>query len=252
MMPIEREAAVKPEIRIGTSGWNYPHWKGPFYPESLPKSRWLEYYTEHFDTVELNATFYRMPGESTVERWRAAVPSGFVFAVKGSRTVTHVMRLKDAAESATSLCERMSGLGDGLGPILWQLPPSLQRDDKRLEAFISALPDNVRHTIEFRHQSWWHPGIYALLEQHRVAVCLVDVPGFRSPALATTDFVYIRFHGATALYGGSYATAELAEWASALRGTAGPARSIFAYFNNDSDAHAVANAMEFRRLLASP
>jgi len=146
----------------------------------------------------------------------------------------------------------MAGLGDRLGPILWQLPPSLQRDDERLEAFVSALPDNARHTIEFRHPSWWHPDIYALLQKHRVAVCLVDMPDFRSPALATTDFVYIRFHGATALYGGSYEMAALTEWASALRGVAGAARSIYAYFNNDSDAHAVHNAIEFRRLIAAP
>ena len=247
--------ATTPEcerIHVGCSGWHYQHWRGPFYPSTLAPGRWLDYYSRAFDTVELNASFYRMPRETTVGHWCDVVPPGFLFAVKGSRIVTHVMRLKSAGEAAAALCERASGLGPHFGPVLWQLPPSLQRDDARLETFVLSLPGSARHVIEFRHHSWWHPDVYSLLARHRVAVCLVDMPDFRSPALATADFIYVRFHGATELYGGSYETSALIDWAAALRDAAGTSRSVYAYFNNDSDANAVRNALEFRRLLASP
>jgi uncharacterized protein YecE (DUF72 family) len=191
-----------------------------------------------------------MPSESTSVEWAKETPPEFVFAVKGSRYVTHVRRLNDVAGPVAEFIKRISPLGKKLGPVLWQLPPALVRNDERLKAFLDILPKDVRHTIEFRHESWWHKDVYALLKAHDVALCLIDWPGFRSPVVATTDFVYLRFHGSGTLYGGLYGDDSLDWWVQSARKIATKPRTVYAYFNNDANACAVRNALTFRGLTA--
>ena len=237
---------------VGCSGWHYEDWRGRVYPAGLTKSRWLAYYSGIFDTVELNNTFYRLPGESAITRWFETTGSDFVFAVKGSRYITHVRRLKDVESAVQQFTERLSALGNKLGPVLWQLPPSMSRDDTRLEAFLRLLPRSPRNVIEFRHTSWRNEDIYSMLRCHGVALCLVDMPGFRTPAIATTDFIYIRFHGADSLYSSCYEFEQLERWAVDIRDLSQGVRPVYAYFNNDVNAYAVDNALTLRRLLVAP
>jgi len=239
-------------IHVGCSGWQYPAWRGRFYPVGLPTSRWLDFYCGHFNTVELNSTFYRLPSESVAAEWARETPPGFIFAVKGSRYVTHVRRLNDVAGPVDEFVTRVSPLGAKLGPVLWQLPPTLARDDERLSAFLDILPRSVRHVIEFRHESWWHDEVYARLRAHNVALCLIDWPGHRSPVVATTDFIYLRFHGSESLYGGLYGDDALAWWVQAASTIATQRQTVYAYFNNDANACAVRNALTFRGLTARP
>jgi len=247
------EESPEPQrIHVGCSGWQYPAWRGRFYPVGLPTSRWLDFYCGQFNTVELNSTFYRMPSESTAAEWARGTPPEFVVAVKGSRYVTHVRRLNDVAGPVSDFVARISPLGTKLGPVLWQLPPGLARDDERLKRFLEVLPRSARHAVEFRHQSWWHEDVYALLREHAIALCLIDWPGFRSPVVATTDFIYLRFHGSGTLYGGLYGDDSLAWWAEAATTIATNPRTVYAYFNNDANACAVRNALTFRGLTARP
>jgi uncharacterized protein YecE (DUF72 family) len=239
-------------VFVGCSGWHYKDWRGIVYPEALPQRLWLPHYSTVFRTVEINATFYRMPSQSTVRSWKRSVGEGFLFAVKGSRVVTHVRRLSDASDSVQQFCDRIAELDDTRGPVLWQLPPTLSRDDAVLSRFLHVLPSGFRHAIEFRHPSWWHTDVYAALAANRIAICLVDMPGFMSPLVATSDFVYARFHGADSLYVGKYSDDALRVWAERLRGVAGNQAAIYAYFNNDARGYAVENALTFRRLLARP
>jgi uncharacterized protein YecE (DUF72 family) len=239
-------------IRVGCSGWHYEDWRGRVYPTELAKSRWLNFYSGVFDTVELNNTFYRLPSETAVTRWAEATGDDFVFAVKGSRYITHVRRLNDVEPAVQQFVERLSTLGSKLGPVLWQLPPGTSRDDTRLEAFLRLLPTSPRNVIEFRHASWRNEDIYSMLRCYGVALCLIDMPGFRSAPIATTDFIYVRFHGADRLYSSSYELAGLERWAGDIRGLSEGVRSVYAYFNNDVNAYAVDNALTLRRLLAAP
>ena len=239
-------------IRVGCSGWHYDDWRGRVYPAELAKSRWLTFYSGVFDTVELNNTFYRLPSEAAVTRWSETTGDGFVFAVKGSRYITHVRRLNDVEPAVQQFVERLSALGSKLGPVLWQLPPGMSRDDTRLEAFLRLLPPSLRNVIEFRHVSWRNEDIYAMLRCYGVAVCLIDTPGFRSAPIATTDFIYVRFHGADRLYSSSYEIESLERWAADIKGLSEGVRPVYAYFNNDVNGYAVDNALTLRRLLAAP
>ncbi len=237
---------------VGCSGWHYPDWRGIFYPPGMPASRWLSYYSQTFNTVEINTSFYSLPKASTVDTWRNSVSGAFLFAVKGSRFITHVKRLAVDGATIEKFTTQVSGLNDRLGPVLWQLPPSLHRDAARLESFLSRLPAQVRHVVEFRHESWWYEETYDLLRAHRAAICLIDSPVFRSPLVRTTDLVYIRFHGASQMYSGPYPATRLRQWATNLRGIADAGTSLFAYFNNDVGGHAINDALQFRELLAAP
>ena len=227
---------------IGCSGWNYKSWRGPFYPESMPASKWLDHYTAHFGTVEINNSFYRLPEASVFASWRERVPPGFVFAVKASRFLTHMKRLRDPDEPIARLFERATALGETLGPVLYQLPGSMQQDLPRLDTFLRALPAGVQHVLEFRHPSWYTPEVYALLERYRVALCLHDKDGSAIDGPFVGPFVYIRFHGTTGHYHGSYADETLAAWAHRLVGAWRSRRDVYAYFNNDPNAEAVRNA----------
>ena len=229
-------------VFIGTSGWHYDHWRGPFYPSKLPKTRWLEFYAGHFDTVEVNSSFYRLPSEAAVGGWRRGTPPGFTFSMKASRYITHLKRLKDSAEAVRRFTERVKILEGKLGPLLYQLPPNMKRDDRRLESFLAGLPPGYRHAVEFRHSSWYNEAVFAILRRYGIGLCLLDMPELRSPLVVTAGFAYIRFHGKDELYTGSYPDGELAGWADKLVSLAAGLEAVYIYFNNDYQAHAVDNA----------
>lgn len=241
--------------RIGCSGWNYRHWRnGVFYPAGLPARDWLSYYAEQFDTVELNATFYRLPRASAVERWVSQTPDDFVFAVKVSRFVTHVKRLQDVGEHLALLLDRIEPLvgSPKLGPLLWQLPPSFRRGDERLETALAEFPPKLRHAIEFRHESWFADEVLQRLRARNVALVLADRPeihSFQTHEL-TADFIYVRFHHGSRGRRGNYSPTELEEWAKRIRRWTG-ARDVYAYFNNDWEGFAPANARTLATLVAT-
>jgi len=237
---------------VGTSGWVYPHWREVVYPPDLPSSRWLSFYVAKFPTVELNFSFYRLPQEKTFAGWGRRVPDDFRFAVKASRFITHIKRLRDCEEPLETFLDRARLLGDALGPVLYQMPPSFHRtpeNSERLARFLSLLPQDVRHVFEFRHDSWFDAEPFALLRMHNVGFCVFHMVDRETPLEATTDFVYVRFHGSAALYGGSYSDEQLADWARRLRELPEDVRDVYVYFNNDAFGHAVANARTLASLL---
>jgi len=234
---------------VGTSGWQYDHWRGPFYPPELKRSRWFGHYASLLDTVEVNATFHGLPSEPAALKWRRAAPPGFVYAVKASRFITHVKRLKAAKAALDLFLERMSGLGDMLGPVLFQLPPRFPRDTSRLEAFLSELPSGLRAAFEFRDRSWFTDDVYRLLEKRGVALCVYDLEGYTSPEAVTAGFVYARLHGPGAAYQGSYAAEALAAWAGRMERWAASGLDAYCYCNNDQSGHAALNAMELLAIL---
>jgi uncharacterized protein YecE (DUF72 family) len=235
--------------RVGCSGWQYRHWRGDFYPADLPLARWFEYYAERFDTVEINNSFYRLPERATFASWARRAPSRFEFAVKASRFLTHMKKLKDPEEPLERLFARMRALGSRLGPVLYQLPPGWKADVPRFRHFLESLPRRARHVIEFRDSSWYHDDILALMARHRVALCLHDMAGSATARERVGPFVYVRFHGATAKYGGGYTQDRLRGWAEWLDAQRADGCDVYAYFNNDAGGHAPRDAATLRRLL---
>ncbi len=234
---------------IGTSGWHYDDWRGRFYPEKLPKAKWLEFYARHFTTLELNNSFYRLPSEEAFNRWYDSSPPDFVFAVKVSRFITHIKRLKDCDEALNNFMSRSSLLKEKLGPLLYQLPPGLRRDDERLTAFLEKLPRGFRHVIEFRHESWLVEEVFDILRRHHAGFCVFDMPKLTAPLLATSNFAYIRFHGSGSLYSSCYSDEELADWAGRIAEMARNLESVYIYFNNDIEGYALKNAVTIRDYL---
>ncbi len=236
-------------VSVGTSGWSYQHWDGEFYPKGLPKSRWFDHYSTWFPTVEINYSFYRLPSPSTIERWREQARKQFRYAVKGSRLITHYRRLSNCSDQLSTYLERTSGLGHTLGPILWQLPPDLERDLELLDGFLSMLPGGLRHAVEFRHPSWLVDEAFDLL--HKRGAAAVSVSSLRMPRdfTVTADFVYARLHGLEGAYQHDYSAAELEPWVQFLSAAAGRGEQAFAYFNNDGKAKAPKNALELIDML---
>ncbi len=234
---------------IGTSGWIYKHWRGVFYPADLSQGRWFEFYAQRLATVEINNTFYRLPEEGTFDGWREQAPEGFVYALKASRYITHLKKLKDPVEPVARFMGRAERLGAHLGPVLYQLPPNWRLNLERLEAFLAALPAGRLGVFEFRHPSWLVEPTFALLERYGVGYCISDMPGLGSPVRATGRLAYIRLHGPGRAYEGSYSEAELAQWAERARGFMAEGRPAYVYFNNDAEGHAVRNALRLRELL---
>jgi uncharacterized protein YecE (DUF72 family) len=236
------------KARIGCSGWEYKHWAGDFYPPELPKAQWFAHYAQHFDTVEINNSFYRLPEESTFARWAERAPPGFLYAVKASRFLTHMKKLKDPEEPLDRLFTRMRPLGRFLGPVLYQLPPNFKLDRSRLEHFLQSLPRG-RHVLEFRDPSWYVDDVNVLLERFGVARCLHDMKGSATGRERVGPFVYVRFHGASGTYSGGYPAARLEDWAQWIRCQRREGAEIFAYFNNDVGGHAPRDAATLRRCL---
>ena len=234
-------------IRIGCSGWQYQHWRDEFYPVELPQSRWLAHYMLSFDTVEINNSFYRLPEAGTFVKWRDQAPRRFLYAVKASRFLTHMKKLKDPEEPIARFFDRAKHLRTHLGPVLYQLPPHWPIDLPRFEHFLAALPRGVRHTVEFRETSWYDERVYELLRRYKVAMCLHDMNGSASERILVGPFVYVRFHHGTNKYGGRYSDARLDDWAEWLSAHAREGLDVFAYFNNDAGGHATRDAVRLRQ-----
>lgn len=230
-------------LYVATSGWYYDHWKGPFYPEDLPKNRFLEYYSERFNTVEINNSFYRLPEESTIAEWRDKTPDDFAFSVKASRLITHIKRLKDPGRTLPNFLDRIKAFGDKLGPILFQLPPKWNVNTERLREFLDALPKDNRYTFEFRDISWFTPKVYDMLAEYNAALCMYDFNHVLSPRKLTADFAYMRLHGPNGPYRGQYTDEVLEDWADAFTEWFKDVDEIYCYFDNDEAGYAAKDAL---------
>ena len=234
------------KVFVGTSGWNYGPWRGLFYPEKLAKARWLEYYSGIFPTLEVNATFYREMSESTYEKWRLSTPEGFRWAVKAHRFITHVKRLRGVAEPVGRFFSSVSALGDKLGPVLFQLPPSLAFDKETIVKFRRCLPSDRRCAIEARHASWMEDEAVDLLRELGLGFCVSDSGGrYPSRVAATSDFSYFRLHGPRELYASAYSASDLEAWAERI---ADLNVDAYVYFDNDFRAYAPENARSLMEL----
>lgn len=236
-------------VHIGTSGWNYAHWRGRFYPDKLPAREWLPYYAERFRSVEVNKSHYRLLTPEETARWAEQTPDDFLFAVKAHRFTTHNKKLKDPVESTIRFFPPLESLGEKLGPILFQLPPKWGCNAERLDAFIAAMPPRYRQAYEFRHEAWFCADALDVLRRHSAAFCIYELAGLRSPEEVTAPFVYIRLHGPGGKYQGSYDDATLAAWADKIRAWTGSGLDVYCYFDNDDSAYAVFNAMTLRAML---
>jgi uncharacterized protein YecE (DUF72 family) len=241
---------VSCDIRIGTSGFHYKHWRGTFYPEKIPPAGMLNFYMQHFDTVELNNSFYRLPLVGVLESWRDAVPPTFVFAVKASRFITHNKKLKNPDDALENFIPRIALLGSKLGPILFQLPPNWQVNVERLQDFLTALPKQHRYAFEFRELSWMKPEVLEVLKRFNAAFCIYELAGYRSPLNVTADFIYVRLHGPEAnKYQGSYNEDRLRSWARQIEVWARTQKAIYVYFDNDQAGYAAQNALTLKNMV---
>lgn len=238
-------------VMVGTSGWTYASWRGPFYPPAVRQKDWLGYYASQFATAEINATYYRLPSQATVAAWREATPPGFVFAWKASRFITQAKKLRDPDEPLARVFAPMSALGAKRGPSLFQLPPSLHLDLPRLEHFLTRLPEG-RHVIEFRHPSWYADATFDLLRAHDIALCLSDHADAPAPWVQTASFSYVRGHGPSGRYAGRYADEALDRWSGQIRAWARDGHDVYAYFDNDIGVAAPFDAQSLRERLARP
>jgi uncharacterized protein YecE (DUF72 family) len=239
-------------VHIGTSGWQYDHWRGDFYSAGLPKRLWFEHYAEVFDTVELNNSFYRQPKDAAWDKWHDMAPPGFRFAVKANRFITHIKRLKDVEDPVERFLKGAERLKSHLGPLLYQLPPTFDNDEencRRLEAFLALLPKRHHHVIEFRHNSWHTDAVLALLRRHDVGFCCHDMKGLHPPVAVTSGTAYVRLHGRR--YGGNYDPASLKKWAVHVHDMQRDADEVWVFFNNDLGGHAPRNALQLIELLSA-
>jgi uncharacterized protein YecE (DUF72 family) len=239
------------KVHIGTSGWHYKHWIGSFYPEDIPPKEMFPFYAQHFDTVEINNTFYRLPELTTFDNWRSKAPPNFRFAVKASRFITHMKKLKDPNTSMSKFFLAAERLEKKLGPILFQLPPRWKVDPERFSQFLDVLPTGHQYVVEFRDQSWLVPQIFALLRKHNVAFCIHDLGESQTPLELTANFTYVRFHGpGTAKYTGSYRRDDLRRWALRIDEWSEELTDVYIYFNNDVGGYAIKDALVLRSLLS--
>jgi uncharacterized protein YecE (DUF72 family) len=236
-------------IHIGCSGWNYPHWRGAFYPDRLPVKRWFAFYAEQFGTVEINNSFYRLPKAETFDAWRVQAPPDFRYAVKANRFITQAKKLKDCEEPIARMMAPTRHLGQTLGPILYQLPPILRINLDRLETFLKLLPSDLTHVFEFRDASWYTEDTLALLDRFGAGFVAHDFPDRASPRWASGKLAYIRFHGGVGKYYGRYPDEGLLDWSDWMIGQAKAGRSIWAYFNNDGAAAAIDDALTLKAMV---
>jgi len=236
-------------IRIGCSGWNYRHWRGAFYPDALPVKRWFDHYAGAFDTVEINNSFYRLPKPETFAKWRDQAPPGFRFAVKANRFLTQAKKLRDCADPIARMMAPVRELRETLGPILYQLPPRFRANPERLDEFLALLPRDLTHVFEFREASWHGDEVLAVLERHGASFCTHDMPGLEVPRLAIGPIAYVRFHGSSGKYWGRYSDEALGGWRDWMLAQAEAGREVWAYFNNDIHAEAIADALNLIALV---
>lgn len=236
-------------IHIGTSGWHYGHWRGPFYPQDLPEREMLSYYAQSFRTAEINNSFYQLPEKQTFVSWRKAVPNDFIFAVKASRFITHMKKLKDPKEPLERFSDRVRSLEDKLGPMLFQLPLRWKCNVERLKAFLALLGKDCRSAFEFRDPSWFNEEVYAVLRAAGAAFCIYDLDGHLSPKIVTAPLVYVRLHGPDGPYRGLYDNQTLAGWAGAFTAWVRQGREIFCFFDNDEAGYAVQNALQLQGMV---
>lgn len=237
------------QVYVGTSGWHYPHWVGPFYPEGTRSSDFLARYARVFRTTEVNNTFYRLPEPETFESWRETTPGGFLFACKASRYITHMKKLRDPAATSERFIRAVARLGDKLGPILFQLPPHWRVDVDRLAGLLAALRPDWRYAFEFRDKSWFEEGVFRTLADFGAAHCVYDLAGRSAPLEVTADFVYLRLHGPAEAYRGRYGRTALRSWAAHISAWRDGGRDVYCYFDNDEAGFAARNARELLALL---
>ncbi|HDP69753.1 MAG TPA: DUF72 domain-containing protein [Actinobacteria bacterium] len=245
------------KIYVGTSGFNYKHWSdGVFYPKGVSQRKWLEYYAEYFNTVELNVSFHRLPKESVFEGWYKRTPENFIFVSKGSRFITHVKKLANCDDSIELFFNNAKGLKEKLEVVLWQFPPNFHINVERLQKFCELLIKNevaksARHAFEFRHESWFCDEIYEILKKHNFSLCIAHSKRWSFEQITTASYVYMRFHGGEVLYGSDYSNEELKDWATRAKKWLSENRDIYAYFNNDAYGYAVYNAKKFKELISA-
>jgi uncharacterized protein YecE (DUF72 family) len=241
-----------PPVRVGTSGWHYLSWRGPFYPESGKPKDFLPFYIKHFDTAELNTPFYRTPTLEAVRSWAEQTPDHFIFAWKASKFITHWKRLTESCVNSLELMEeRLDILGQKAGPVLFQLPPKMTLNRERLAGFLKLLSPGRRYTFEFRHPSWYEPAVLDLLREHDIALCLSDHADAPAPWEVTASFVYVRGHGPSGRYWGSYSDETLGKWSSDISRWQQEGRAVYCYFDNDIKSAAPENARRLLDVLAA-
>lgn len=238
-------------LYLGTSGWAYKHWKGIFYPDNLPQTRWLEFFCNKFQTVEINATFYHIPSFQTVQSWNNRSPSDFTFSVKMSRLVSHIKKLKNCENELAWFFSVLKPLYSKSGVVLIQLPPVIKFDPGRINEFCSLLPEDLKFAFEFRNISWYNDETYQLLNRWGHTFCIHDMPGIETGKIVTSDSIYIRFHGFDSAYGGDYPEPVLKTWAEWIKSQLDNGINIFGYFNNDIGGFAVKNCITLKRMTTS-
>lgn len=240
----------KKELRIGTSGWVYDDWRGRFYPEDMPQEKWFDFFSRHFDTVEINNTFYNLPGKKTFRNWEKQASKGFLYAPKANRYITHMKKLNDPEDALKKFIDHVRLLKDNLGPILYQLPPNWHKNTERLKEFIDMLPDDLEHAFEFRDPTWFDDDVLEILDKAGCAFVVHDMSD-DVPRWTSGKFVYIRFHGTSGKYSGGYGKKGLKTWAKWLGEQRDDGKSIYAYFNNDIEGHAIEDATTLKEMLTS-
>jgi len=239
------------KVYIGTSGYNYKDWKGKFYPKDQPEKNWLNFYSKHFNTVEINATFYRSFPKSVFENWAKKTPENFKFVIKGSRYITHIKRIKNVEDELNNFFAVANGLGKKLAVVLWQFPASFRckkENIERLDAFVKILPKVAGHAFEFRHASWFNKDVYEIIEKSRLSLVINDSTVFPATNDEVGNFIYIRFHGPSLLYSSSYSDTNLEKWVGRIKKILGK-KDVYCYFNNDVAGYAVDNALKLREYL---
>jgi uncharacterized protein YecE (DUF72 family) len=237
-------------VYIGTSGWHYMHWIGKFYPENTKPKDFKNEYLRHFNTVELNSPFYHLPSAETFQNWRNSTPENFIFAVKASRFITHMKKLKDPVQTFGNFIENADHLEEKLGPILFQLPPKWEFNKERFVEFLEALPrKGYRYTFEFRNQTWYNEEIYSLLKKYNVAFCIYELEYHLTPLLTTADFVYVRLHGPEKKYSGNYSDEALEQWSERCKTWISEGKDVYIYFDNDQNAYAAFNALKLKEMV---
>jgi uncharacterized protein YecE (DUF72 family) len=251
LLILVREMARTGNLQVGTSGWNYEHWRGVFCESSITQDEWLEYYSHRFPTVEINNSFYQLPQRRTLQKWKRTVDESFTFAVKASRYITHMKKLRESESAARKFIKRVDMLNGHVGPILFQLPPKWRCNAQRLEEFLESLPEDHRYAFEFRDHSWWCDEVYELLRLHHAAFCIFDLGGETSPTEVTVDYVYVRLHGPSEKpYQGRYGAQRLSGWAGAFSRWLAQGRDVYCYFDNDQHGYAAQDAMRLQQMLA--